>query len=889
MRVGFLIALYLSSALAALPTISNLTCSNDDDCSLLNQQLPGWAYSKSAGYLCVLQPATSVSKCTYKVAAGELCSAATDCAVAEYISRAQRSGSTFTVPPVISSNISGYLSTLCAPQYCSIQSTCDSSSDPLFPTSSSGSIEYPAPFTCCGGAPDTWPCAKMGQFLDSCASDEVCTAANGASTCVSINAKSQQWIGIVLTLMGAATLNVGLNLQKLALRKRNEKIQEKKAEARSRFRTLARGTFRFTWSKASMGRARTKSGSSSRFNPNGTPDTYPLTPTIERPALPPSSLLQDSNMNTIIDDNTQTDGPDSDINSSAGTLVQATIVDDFDKSIEPPQPYNENDNIPLAIPVSAQPSTSNGASVVGTEMTSNNYPPGESAQPNAQLQADDVNLQTKLNFGNLFQNPTWILGLAVFIGGNIINFVALQFAPQSLVAPLGSISLVVNVIVAPWINKERWGWKDIVGVIMIVGGSSMVVAFSGVASKDYKLCVLLVLFSATNTIVFLTVTGGLILTLYFMICIVEKNVDFGVPGATARALTKEGHSSYAVLMDRVAASRVSTSGTTTSAATFDSRHNLLRNPAQRALGLFNHRSHLPSSFLSHPAESATTTVTPAAAAATSQRPSDTPAGVADPITASKAAASYSPFASTFSESTTSVEPTTAPSSPTASTYHLSEWVKHPNDPRTWPRPYRNLHTWWHSIDILPRFSKKIPLSSPWVVLALPFTYASLGGLMGTITVLFAKSTSYLLSISFTGNNQFNNFFAFLITGITVVTAIGQVYWINMGLQRYDALLQIPVYFVVWTLFDVVGGGIYFDEFNGFTALQYTLFILGVAVIFSGVIVLADRLKRIEVDDQMISNANLNAQIATITEQQQALQGEVTGASSSSGSGASSSV
>ena len=80
----------------------------------------------------------------------------------------------------------------------------------------------------------------------------------------------------------------------------------------------------------------------------------------------------------------------------------------------------------------------------------------------------------------------------------------------------------------------------------------------------------------------------------------------------------------------------------------------------------------------------------------------------------------------------------------------------------------------------------------------------------------------------------------------------------MGLQRYDALLQIPVYFVVWTVFDVVGGGIYFDEFRGFTAEQYGLFITGVAVIFAGVIVLADRLKKIEVDDKMIANANISA-------------------------------
>jgi hypothetical protein len=66
------------------------------------------------------------------------------------------------------------------------------------------------------------------------------------------------------------------------------------------------------------------------------------------------------------------------------------------------------------------------------------------------------------------------------------------------------------------------------------------------------------------------------------------------------------------------------------------------------------------------------------------------------------------------------------------------------------------------------------------------------------------------------------------------------------LQRYDALLQIPVFYVVWTLFDVIGGGIYFDEFSGFTATQYALFISGVVIIFLGVAVLADRLNKVDV-------------------------------------------
>jgi hypothetical protein len=116
--------------------------------------------------------------------------------------------------------------------------------------------------------------------------------------------------------------------------------------------------------------------------------------------------------------------------------------------------------------------------------------------------------------------------------------------------------------------------------------------------------------------------------------------------------------------------------------------------------------------------------------------------------------------------------------------------------------------------------------------------------MGTLTVLFAKATSHLLTESiFNGNNQFTSFSPFLFTGVTIVTAGSQIYWINIGLARYDALLQIPVFFVVWTLFDVIGGGVYYDEFAGFSALQFVLFCLGVVVIFCGVVILSNRLSK----------------------------------------------
>ncbi|KAH6579791.1 hypothetical protein BASA61_010026 [Batrachochytrium salamandrivorans] len=142
---------------------------------------------------------------------------------------------------------------------------------------------------------------------------------------------------------------------------------------------------------------------------------------------------------------------------------------------------------------------------------------------------DKPEFQKKLNFGSLVRNPAWMLGMLVFIIGNLLNFVALQFAAQSLVAPLGSISLVVNVIIAPLLNNEKWTYKDVIGVVLIVGGSSMVVAFSGVSGKDYNLCVLLALFRRVPTIVFLVVTGVLIAAIFRdtagRLVMVETNIE----------------------------------------------------------------------------------------------------------------------------------------------------------------------------------------------------------------------------------------------------------------------------------------------------------------------------------------------------------------------------
>lgn len=71
----------------------------------------------------------------------------------------------------------------------------------------------------------------------------------------------------------------------------------------------------------------------------------------------------------------------------------------------------------------------------------------------------------------------------------------------------------------------------------------------------------------------------------------------------------------------------------------------------------------------------------------------------------------------------------------------------------------------------------------------------------------------------------------------------------MGLKKYDALLQVPIFYCNWSLFDIIGGGIYYDEFRNFKSVTYVGFILGVVLIFFGVSLLSKRLSKLTKEEE----------------------------------------
>jgi len=369
-------------------------------------------------------------------------------------------------------------------------------------------------------------------------------------------------------------------------------------------------------------------------------------------------------------------------------------------------------------------------------------------------------------------------GFLLFLVGNVVNFVALQFAPQSLTAPLGAVSLITNVILAPLINKEKLSVFDVAGILLICGGSAIAIVFSGYVEPGYRLCALLNLLKRPATIAYLAIISACIVATYVFIRYTER--VFGLAMGKKQA---EGGEE-----EEEPRPRVSTTETL-----IDPSSGLLSPmPKKGERGV--------STSFSDPYH-----VGGDRSAASSHLKLTSTVALIRPV----------------SEVSTDMGVELAPLSPTIDERDVNTAIG--SNTRLMPLP-----------------------SNAATRYALPLAYAIMGGLMGTLTTLFAKSLINLLTTSFIdGQNQFTQFLSWVILLVTVFTAISQVFWINMGLQRYDALLQVPVFYTVWTVLDIIGGGIYYDEFRDFSTVRYVMFCLGVAVIFAGVGLLAKRLKNLE--------------------------------------------
>jgi hypothetical protein len=142
-------------------------------------------------------------------------------------------------------------------------------------------------------------------------------------------------------------------------------------------------------------------------------------------------------------------------------------------------------------------------------------------------------------------------------------------------------------------------------------------------------------------------------------------------------------------------------------------------------------------------------------------------------------------------------------------------------------------------------------------LILPLLYAVMSAIVGTQSVVQAKCLSILLRATMDGENQLGNWFTYFVIFMWLAATSFWLTRMNKALSMFDGLFIIPVLQVFWTFFSITSGGIYFEEFNSFSAGQLAGFSSGVAVVFLGVYMLAPGSDKLDANARSLAGNTLD--------------------------------
>ena len=115
----------------------------------------------------------------------------------------------------------------------------------------------------------------------------------------------------------------------------------------------------------------------------------------------------------------------------------------------------------------------------------------------------------------------WILGFVFIVSETVLDLVTFGFAPISILAPLSSVTLIWNVILAPFVLGERLGPLRLLATFVILCGAVLSVAFAQHATPTYSLDEIIVLLSRPIFITFETIVVGFLLHLHVAFAIID--------------------------------------------------------------------------------------------------------------------------------------------------------------------------------------------------------------------------------------------------------------------------------------------------------------------------------------------------------------------------------
>lgn len=117
----------------------------------------------------------------------------------------------------------------------------------------------------------------------------------------------------------------------------------------------------------------------------------------------------------------------------------------------------------------------------------------------------------------VIRQPKWMLGFFFIFMGSLLDFVAFGMAPQSLLAPLAALSLVWNMLMAPFFLKEKLDSRDLIATFVVFVGATLTVIFADHATPEFTIEILISLYKKPLMKIYCVVIPTFILGHYLLI------------------------------------------------------------------------------------------------------------------------------------------------------------------------------------------------------------------------------------------------------------------------------------------------------------------------------------------------------------------------------------
>ncbi|KAK9764573.1 hypothetical protein K7432_007810 [Basidiobolus ranarum] len=114
------------------------------------------------------------------------------------------------------------------------------------------------------------------------------------------------------------------------------------------------------------------------------------------------------------------------------------------------------------------------------------------------------------------------------------------------------------------------------------------------------------------------------------------------------------------------------------------------------------------------------------------------------------------------------------------------------------------------------------------------SFACIGGLFASETLLLAKSGIRLLAISLSSDNQFTDALSISIVIGLVFTAILQLYCLNNALKYANSVVVIPLFYCFYTCVGLFNTCVYLNQFETYPWWVLLMILVGVIVLVFGV-------------------------------------------------------